>query len=180
MSALIGSEVNRTPPSLSPPAGVQALKPASSDLPLKSHTAEGKQLNKVLSPDQVQSLKAEITDALGDMNKTKKGERKNKQPRERKAPVEKKPKTEAAPKVPRGTYARTAAQVVLASLATPARGPEPKPKERATRKKSSSSKKPASKVAKSMKKARGCDPIFNIKLRCFGIQFSFAILVLAA
>ena len=73
MSALIGSEVNRTPPSLSPPAGVQALKPASSDLPLKSHTAEDKQLNKVLSPDQVQSLKAEVTDALGDMNKTKKG-----------------------------------------------------------------------------------------------------------
>ena len=97
------------------------------------------------------------------MNKSKKGERKNKAKDEETAPKVKKPKTEAAPKVPtprlpRGAAAKAAAQAVLASLATPAKGPEPQPKKRATPKRNASSAKAkpaANKVAKIMKKARG-------------------------
>lgn len=134
MSSLIypfGSEVNRTPPIVTPPAQQAALPSApNNELPLKTHAVNGQNQHKVLSPEQVHNLKGDVSQALAELKQTKKenrfkalAEETQEQPKQEASASAAKPKGKAkVPKErkPRGAAAREAAQRLLDSLATPA------------------------------------------------------------
>ena len=119
--------MNRTPPSATP-SGAEVRAPSRAHegkLPLKTHSVDGKCQAKVLSEDDIQGLKAEVTDTLLASKQSKRkgnsgdpistGGTSADQIRTNKGGL------------PRGAAARTAARMILDSLATPA-PPAEKPK----------------------------------------------------
>ena len=107
-----------TPPSA--PAG-SAGKPETKALPLKSHSADGKKQERVLTDAEIQKLKGEVDECV-----VKSKESKKKGPKPSAAEGE---HIAPEPKLPRkGAAARAAAQALLASLVTPAPSQAPKAK----------------------------------------------------
>jgi len=112
-----------TPPSA--PAG-NTGKLETKALPLKSHSADGKKQERILTDAEIQKLKGEVDECVVNSKESKK---KGSKPNGAKGDH---PDVEMAlpePKVPRrGAAARAAAQALLASLATPAPSQAPKAK----------------------------------------------------
>ena len=95
-------------------------------MPLKSHSADGKKQERILTDAEIQNLKGEVDECVVNSKESKK---KGSKPNGAKGDH---PDVEMAlpePKVPRrGAAARAAAQALSASLATPAPSQAPKAK----------------------------------------------------
>lgn len=133
--------MNRTPPSATP-SGTEIRAPSRAQegkLPLKTHSVDGKRQAKVLTEDQVQSLKSDVSDTLCASKQAKK----------------KGTSDDGKGGLPRGAAARAAAKMILDSLATPAPKAEtskgkvkktPKAKGKAKSKSAAAKKAPKSKA----------------------------------
>lgn len=113
----------------SPRTGTPPLCPAdrhqTNALPLRSHSADGKKQERVLTNAEIQKLKGEVDECVASSKESKKGSKPKGSKGEKVEPDTELPE----PKVPRrGAAARAAAQALLASLATPAPSQAPKAK----------------------------------------------------
>ena len=99
-----------------------ATQPAPA-LPLNSFNATGKDKKAQLSPEQVADVRADLSDAMGNVGKLRRQKTAGEGAADALASEPVKPSTTTKPKTPRGTFARKAAQALLDSLATPATKP---------------------------------------------------------